>query len=105
FELYDWQLYCTLAHYRVKPKALPAGTRKPDGTFVAPSAAFYHRRSQVIAPQKSGKGPWAAAVVSLEATGPAVFAGFAAKGDAYDCADWGWRCGWGYEYEPGEPMG
>lgn len=105
FEMYDWQLWCTVNHYRVKPKALPAWSVKPDGTQVAPNAAFVNRRSQVVAPQKTGKGPWSAAGICAEAVGPVCFIGFAEGGEAYDCSDHGCSCGWGYEYEPGEPMG
>ena len=95
FEMYDWQLWCTVNHYRVK-----AGARSGQ---LAP--AFENRRSQVVAPQKTGKGPWSASIICAEAVGPAVFAGWAAGGEAYDCADHGCSCGWGYEYKPGEPMG
>jgi len=105
FELYEWQGWCTLNHYRVKPKAVAAGTKKPDGSRVQPAACFHNRRSQITGPQKCGKGPWSAAMICLEAEGPAVFAGWAQGGEAYDCSDWGCRCGWGYEYQPGEAMG
>lgn len=103
--MYRWQLWCTTNHYRVKPDALPAGTLKSDGSQVSPAAAFVNRRSQVVAPQKSGKGPWSASIICCEAVGPVVFGGFAKGGEAFDCADFGCSCGWGYEYEPGEPMG
>jgi hypothetical protein len=95
FRMYDWQLWCTVNHYRVKPSA-------KVGQLVR---AFHYRRSQIIAPQKTGKGPYAAAIVCNEAVGPAVFAGWAGPGDVYDCADHGCDCGWTYAYEPGEPMG
>lgn len=104
-EMYDWQLWCTINHYRVKPDALQAGTVKADGSRVSPAAAFAHRRSQVVAVQKVGKGPWSASIVCAEAVGPVVFRGFAEGGEAFDCADHGCGCGWGYEYQPGEPMG
>lgn len=94
-EMYDWQLWCTVNHYRVRP-----GARLGQ---LAP--AFHNRRSQVIAPQKTGKGPWSATIVCAEAVGPAVFAGWAAGGEVYDCRDHGCGCGWAYEYESGEPMG
>lgn len=68
------------------------------------SSAFRYRRAQVIMPQKSGKGPFAAAVVLLEAAGPTVFDGFAQGGEIYRCADWGCPCGWVYPYSAGEPM-
>ncbi len=95
----DWQAWCTYNHYRVKPGAV----WRPENPLLAP--AFHYRRSQVVAPQKIGKGPWAAAIISNEAAGPALFAGWATRGDAYDCADYGCPCGWGWEYERGEPMG
>jgi len=95
FELYPWQLWCTVNHYRVKPQAV-RGQLAP---------AFVSRRSQIIAPQKTGKGPWGASVVLAEAFGPAVFDGWAGTDDGYSCADHGCPCGWEYPYEPGEPMG
>jgi hypothetical protein len=104
-EMYDWQLWCTVNHYRVRPGALPAGSVKRDGSLVSPASAFYSRRSQVVAVQKVGKGPWSASIICAEAVGPVVFRGFAAGGEVYDCAEHGCVCGWGYEYAPGEPMG
>jgi len=95
FVLYDWQLWCTANHYRIRPQAR-AGQLAP---------AFQNRRSQAIAPQKTGKGPWAASIVCTEAVGPALFGGWAEGGEVYDCRDNGCDCGWDYEYEPGEPMG
>jgi hypothetical protein len=98
-ELADWQLWCTLNHYRVRP-----GTEwKPEAPILAP--AFHNRRSLVVGPQKCGKGPWSATVVAAEGVGPVLFAGWAGDSDAYVCADHGCGCGWEYEYEPGEPMG
>jgi hypothetical protein len=58
-----------------------------------------------VAPQKTGKGPWSAGVVSLEAVGPSLFGGWAGKDDGYACSDFGCSCGWEYEYLPGEAMG
>lgn len=95
FEMYDWQLWCTVNHYRVKPSA--------KLEQLAP--AFFYRRSQVVAPQKTGKGPWSAAIILAEALGPVVFAGWAEGGEHYNCSDHGCPCGWVYTYEPGEPMG
>jgi len=95
FEMYDWQLWCTLNHYRVKPRAKVGQL----------ATAFYYRRSQIVAPQKIGKGPWSATIVANEGAGPAVFDGWAEAGDVYDCADHGCGCGWVYEYEPGEAKG
>ncbi|MEU1908117.1 hypothetical protein [Streptomyces hygroscopicus] len=94
-ELYPWQLWCTVNHYRVRPEAR-AGQLAP---------AFHYRRSQVVAPQKTGKGPWSATIVLAEAVGPVVFAGWARGGERYRCADHGCSCGWWYEYGPGDPTG
>src|SRR4051812_21741597 len=79
FEMYAWQLWCTVNHYRIKPTA-KRGQLAP---------AFHNRRSQVIAPQKSGKGPWSATIICVEAVGPAVFAGWAVGGETWDCRDHG----------------
>ncbi|MFG2307656.1 hypothetical protein ACGFS9_03035 [Streptomyces sp. NPDC048566] len=94
-ELYPWQLWCTVNHYRVRPDAR-VGQLAP---------AFRYRRSQVVAPQKTGKGPWSATVVLAEAAGPVVFDGWARGGERYRCSDHGCGCGWWYEYRAGEPMG
>jgi hypothetical protein len=101
FRPYDWQLWCTLNHYRVKPKA----KAYDDNGYPTRGAAFHYRRSQVVGPQKTGKGPWAATIVCAEAVGPVLFAGWARGGEVYDCADHGCGCGWRYKYRPGEPMG
>ena len=95
FVMYDWQLWSTVNHYRVKPTAKVGQL----GT------AFFYRRSQIVAPQKTGKGPWSASIVAAEALGPVLFNGWAEGGEVFDCADWGCDCGWEYVYEPGEPMG
>lgn len=105
YELADWQLWCTLNHYRVKPDALPAGTRREDGDQVSVASAFHYRRSLIVGPQKCGKGPLAAATVAAEGVGPVVFVGWAVGGDRYVCEQHGCSCGWVYDYEPGEPMG
>lgn len=98
---YDWQLWITLNHYLVKPDALPFDHQ---GVPIR-AAAFVNRRSQVIAGQKMGKGPFAAVIVCGEAVGPVLFAGWALGGEIYRCADHGCMCGWSYVYNPGEPMG
>lgn len=95
FRLYREQLWWTVNHYRVKPRA-KVGQKAP---------AFFHRRSQVVAPQKVGKGPWSASIICTEGIGPALFAGWAGRGDVYRCRDHGCRCGWVYRYREGEPMG
>lgn len=110
---YDWQLWITVNHYRVKPGAEPfefVEQENDDGsteTIEIPTraTAFHFRRSQVVAPQKTGKGPLAAVIVCGEAVGPVVFCGWAEGGEFYRCSDHGCQCGWSYTYEPGEPMG
>lgn len=106
FKMYDWQLWVTLNHYRVREDAQqePGFGVDPDVIPIR-SAAFYYRRTQVIAPQKTGKGPWAAALTAAEAVGPVLFLGWAEGGERYFCADNGCDCGWVYTYRPGEPMG
>ncbi|MDX3405535.1 hypothetical protein PV708_04755 [Streptomyces sp. ME02-6977A] len=94
-ELYPWQLWCTVNHYRVKPTARVGQL----------ATAFQFRRSQVVAPQKTGKGPWSATIVLAEAAGPVVFNGWAKGSERYRCSEHGCGCGWWYDYEPGEPMG
>jgi hypothetical protein len=101
FRLYEWQAWCTFYHYRIKPDAKPYD----ENGVPTRGAAFYYRRSQIIAPQKTGKGPWSASIVCAEAVGPVVFAGWAEGGEVYDCADHGCGCGWVYDYELGDPMG
>jgi len=99
FEMADWQFWCTANHYRIREDA----KWMPEQPLL--NQAFTYRRSLVVAPQKTGKGPWSATIVCLEAVGPALFAGWAKKGDAYDCAEHGCGCGWGFDYEAGEPKG
>lgn len=99
FELISWQSWCLANFYRVKPTALWV----PTNPVLAP--AFHYRRSQIVLPQKAGKGPYTAAHVCLEGVGPALFAGWAEGGETYDCRTHDCGCGWVYEYEPGEPMG
>lgn len=101
FRHYDWQLWARLNFYRVKPDAQPFDA---EG-YPTRAAAFHYRRSQIVAAQKTGKGPDAAAGVALEAVGPALFAGWASTGDAYECSDHGCPCGWVYPYDAGEAMG
>ena len=99
FKQSDWQFWCTANHYRVRPEAKWI----PERPML--NQAFTYRRSQVVAPQKTGKGPWAAGITTVEAVGPAIFGGWAGKGDGYACSDHGCGCGWEYEYLPGEAMG
>jgi hypothetical protein len=95
FEMYDWQLRITANLYRIRP----------DAQLGQLSTAFYYRRAQAVAPQKSGKGPWAASIVAAEGVGPVLFGGWALGGERFRCSDHRCGCGWVYEYEPGEPMG
>ncbi|KQU48082.1 terminase [Rhodococcus sp. Leaf278] len=99
FVMADWQFWCTANHYRVK-KSARWQPRKP-----MLNQAFTYRRSQIVGPQKSGKGPWSAAVIAGEAVGPTLFAGWAEAGDGYACSDFGCGCGFEHAYNPGEPMG
>jgi hypothetical protein len=94
FELRDYQLCFIGNHYAVRSDA------DPD----VKSAAFVHRLSVLVDAQKKGKSPLAAALICVEAVGPALFAGFARGGEKWDCQDFGCVCGWVYDYEPGEPM-
>ncbi len=68
FALTDEQLRFLLWHYRLHP----------DATFDVddPSAPFVYRRSQLVRPQKWGKGPLSAALICAEAAGPVLFAGW-----------------------------
>lgn len=92
-----WQLYCTVNHYRIRPRAVVDRRR-----LLAP---FHYRRSIVVGPQKCGKSPWGAGLLLLEAVGPSLFDGWALAGDVYRCEDHGCGCGWEYVYEPGEAKG
>lgn len=96
---YDWQLWCRLNHYRVRPDAVWV----PERPILAP--AFHYRRSQVVGPQKTGKGPGTATMAAAEGVGPALFAGWAGRDDGYVCAENGCGCGWEYPYELGEAKG
>lgn len=99
FVLDGWQLWCTVNHYRVRPGITFTADRPLQ------AQAFHYRRSLVVGPQKTGKGPWSAAVTSFEAVGPCLFAGWARGGEVYRCEDDGCGCGFVFVYEPGDPMG
>jgi hypothetical protein len=99
FQYSDWQFWCSANHYRVRPDLVV----DPDNPPL--NQAFVYRRSQIIGPQKSGKGPWAATVIAAEAAGPTQVLGFAQGDEIYRCSDWDCPCGWRYAYLPGEPMG
>lgn len=95
----DWQFWCTANHYRVRESA----EWIPDRPLL--NQAFHYRRSQIVAPQKTGKGPWSATITAYEAVGPSVFGGWAKRGDKYECEDHGCGCGWAFRYNAGEPKG
>lgn len=99
FVQYDWQFWCTANHFRVRE------SMEFDPGHPPLNQAFEYRRTDVVAAQKVGKGPWAACLLALMAVGPSEFAGWAKRGDVYDCAKHGCGCGWSFPYEPGEPMG
>lgn len=99
FREYDWQFWCTAHEGQIRPDA----AFDPEDPPL--NQAFVFRRTQIIAPQKTGKGPRTASRVALSAVGPSEFAGWATEGDVYRCEDFGCGCGWEYEYIPGEPMG
>lgn len=99
FELLDWQAWCLANYYRVKRDA----EWVPEDPILAPN--FHYRRSQIVLPQKAGKGPYTAAHICAEAVGPVIFAGWAAGGEVYACEDYGCQCGFFYAYEAGEAMG
>jgi hypothetical protein len=94
----DWQFWVASKFGEIR-----AGL-KWDGTPLR-NQAFRYRREQVVGPQKTGKGPWAASMVLLQAVGPCEFDGWAHEGEVYRCSDNGCRCGWTYQYLPGEPKG
>jgi len=106
FEQADWQFWCTANRYRVREDAVfvPPEEVGPGSPPIL-NQAFFYRQTLIVAPQKTGKGPWSAAQVSYEACGPSVFAGWAKEGDEYRCEDNGCGCGWTYAYLAGEPMG
>lgn len=99
FDLLDWQHWCLANWYRLKPGV----EWNPTNPILGP--AFVYRRSQLVLPQKAGKGPYSAAHCLVEGVGPALFGGWAGRDDGYACSDHGCGCGWEYPYEPGEAMG
>ncbi|MHD0187328.1 hypothetical protein ACNQTB_05480 [Corynebacterium diphtheriae] len=94
----DWQFWCAAQFGRIRAGLKWSG--EPLG-----NQAFQYRRMQVIAPQKTGKGPWAGSMTLVQAVGPAEFDGWAEEGDVYRCADWGCDCGFEFPYQKGEPKG
>lgn len=106
FVLADWQFWLAANRWRIREDAkfVPPEEVTTDNPMVL-NQAFTYRQTLCVAPQKTGKGPCAAAFVAAEAVGPTVFNGWAKKGDVYRCSDWGCSCGFEYAYLPGEPMG
>jgi hypothetical protein len=78
--------------------------RAEDASEHRPADAWAFRRSQLVRPQKWGKGPFSAAIICARGGRPGRVRGWA-RWDAYRCSDHGCPCGWVYVYEPGEPMG
>lgn len=99
FVVSDWQLDWYLNHYRVQAKA----KWRPEKPMLA--SAFYYRRSQLVRPQKAGKNPLIASQICAEGVGPVLFRGWATGREVYDCAEHGCRCGFGWEYAEGSPIG
>lgn len=54
-----------LFHYRLVPE----------------TGKFFYRRSQLVRPQKWGKGPFSAAIICAEAIGPVLFGGWDSRGE------------------------
>ena len=52
-----------------------------DASEDRPASAWMYRRGQLVRPQKWGKSPFTAALICLEAVGPALFAGWDADGE------------------------
>lgn len=111
FQMADWQFWCHANRYRIRPDAtfVPPELVGPDKPPVL-NQAFFYQQTLVVAPQKTGKGPFSASQVAFEAAGPSVFGGWATGGEVYSCADNGCPCGWEdapdrYVYLEGEPMG
>ena len=70
FRQYDWQFWCTANHYRIREDA------KYDPDDPPFNQAFVYRLTQVIAPQKTGKGPMCACWTCVAAVGPELFVVF-----------------------------
>lgn len=71
FMLTDEMWRFLVLHYRLLP----------DATQDAWQAAWAYRRSQLVRPQKWGKGPLSAAMICAESVGPVRFAGWDAGGE------------------------
>lgn len=111
FQMADWQFWCHANRYRVRVDAVfvPPHMVGPENPPTL-NQAFFYQSTLIVAPQKTGKGPYSASQVAFEAAGPSVFAGWAEGGEVYSCAANGCPCGWEdapdrYVYQSGEPMG
>ncbi|MGY1773516.1 hypothetical protein [Blastococcus sp. SYSU D00813] len=106
YAMADWQFWCHANRYRIREDAefVHPEDVGPDDPPVL-NQAFTYQQTLVVGPQKTGKGPHSASQVAFESAGPSVFAGWARRGAEYRCEDNGCSCGWGYAYEPGDPMG
>lgn len=84
FILSDWQLKFLLWFYRLHPDS-EVEMRRPSRAFA------FDRGGQIVMPQKAGKGPFSAAIAACEAAGPALFAGWNARGEPVGRA---WPSAW-----------
>jgi hypothetical protein len=71
YRLTDEMWRFLLWHYRLREGA----------SEQQPASAWAFRRSQLVRPQKWGKGPFSAAIICAEAVGPTVFAGWDSAGE------------------------
>ncbi|MDO4630865.1 MAG: hypothetical protein Q4A82_01030 [Corynebacterium sp.] len=71
FLLTDEMVRFLVNHYRLKP----------DASARYPKQAWAYRRSQLVRPQKWGKGPLTAAMICAESVGPVVFDGWDVAGN------------------------
>ena len=71
YKLTDEMWMFLVHHYRLRPDATEEGWQ----------AAWHYRRSQLVRPQKWGKGPLSAAMICAEAVGDVRFAGWDADGE------------------------
>ena len=76
FILTDEQLKFLLWHYRINPEAY-----KDESRNVWRDVWNFTRGSQLVRPQKWGKGPFSGAITCAEAAGPCLFDGWDANGE------------------------
>lgn len=75
YVLTDEMLRFLLWHYRLKPDADLERLEKAGEAF------WFERGSQLVRPQKWGKGPLSAALICAEAAGPVLFDGWNSDGE------------------------